>query len=290
MRFGIGDAATVCEIGDGWREIEGMMPDSMISPLAIQDGSDMPVGVLCGYRAIHTRRGGTRAGRTAQAAERARQGSASVFARTSTICPAGRRSGVVPCAAQSRPPVSRPHGARPRQPRRRESASRDRTAAGAQRARQPLPDEEARTALAGLGQEMRAAGLPRGCRIEEGKTPISADCAGLGRGRGCACPGWRREGGRGRGPKGAPRRLAAGADPTARVYRTRGPRTRGLARALGRRVRKVGAGAGAAPPTAAVGQGAGAGAAPPTAAVGQGAGAGAAASRDRAGRRRPSRA
>ncbi len=159
-----------------------MMPDSMSSPLAIQDGSDMPAGVLCGYRAIHTRRGGTRAGRTAQAAERARQGSASVFARTSTICPAGRRSGVVPCAAQSRPPVSRPHGARPRQPRRRESTSRDRTAAGAQRARQPLPDEEARTALAGLGQEMRAAGLPRGCRIEEGKTPISADCAGLGRG------------------------------------------------------------------------------------------------------------
>ena len=63
------DAAMVCEIGDRGREIEDMMPDRMISPLAIQDGSDMPADVLCGYRAIYTRRGEPRAGRTAQAAE-----------------------------------------------------------------------------------------------------------------------------------------------------------------------------------------------------------------------------
>ena len=166
------DAAMVCEIGDRGREIEDVMPDRMISPLAIQNGSDMPAGVLCGARQS------TREGANRGQAERPRRQSecggvlrASLREPPQSDWPEGGPA-VVPCAAQSRPPVRRLHGARPRQPRRRESASRERTAAGARRARQSLPDKEARTALTGSGQEMRAAGLPRGCRLEGVELPF----------------------------------------------------------------------------------------------------------------------
>lgn len=50
------DAAMVCEIGDRGREIEDIVQDRMISPLAIQDGSDMPTDILRGYKAIYMRK------------------------------------------------------------------------------------------------------------------------------------------------------------------------------------------------------------------------------------------
>ena len=50
------DAATVCKVGDRGREIEDVVPDRMISPLAVQDGSDMPAGILCGCKEIYTRK------------------------------------------------------------------------------------------------------------------------------------------------------------------------------------------------------------------------------------------
>ena len=42
-------------IGDGGRAIEDEMPDRMISPLAIDDGPDLPDGILAGSKAVYER-------------------------------------------------------------------------------------------------------------------------------------------------------------------------------------------------------------------------------------------
>ena len=52
------DSAMVREIGNRWTEIEHEMPDRMISPLAIQDGPDLPEGILAGCRHVYTRETG----------------------------------------------------------------------------------------------------------------------------------------------------------------------------------------------------------------------------------------
>ena len=51
------DLEILCEIGEKGRGIEDEMPDRMISPLAIQDGYDLPEGILFG-RQGHLRKGG----------------------------------------------------------------------------------------------------------------------------------------------------------------------------------------------------------------------------------------
>lgn len=43
------------EIGSRGREVGREMRDRMITPLAIQDGPDLPKGVLVGYRSIYRR-------------------------------------------------------------------------------------------------------------------------------------------------------------------------------------------------------------------------------------------
>ena len=49
------DAEIVRGIGDGGRAIEDEMPDRMISPLAIQDGDDLPEGILADSKVIYER-------------------------------------------------------------------------------------------------------------------------------------------------------------------------------------------------------------------------------------------
>ena len=49
------DSAMVCEIGDRGTEIEDEIPDRMISPLAIQDGPDLPEGILGGRKTVYVR-------------------------------------------------------------------------------------------------------------------------------------------------------------------------------------------------------------------------------------------
>lgn len=52
------DSAMVREIGNRGTEIEHEIPDRMISPLAIQDGPDLPEGILAGCKPVYTRETG----------------------------------------------------------------------------------------------------------------------------------------------------------------------------------------------------------------------------------------
>ena len=52
------DSAMVREIGNKGTEIEQEIPDRMISPLAIQDGPDLPEGILAGCKHVYTRETG----------------------------------------------------------------------------------------------------------------------------------------------------------------------------------------------------------------------------------------
>lgn len=49
---------TIDELTSKGIEIEDEIPDRMISPLAIQDGPDMPDGILGGYKTIYVRETG----------------------------------------------------------------------------------------------------------------------------------------------------------------------------------------------------------------------------------------
>ena len=49
------DLEILCGIGDRGREIEDELPDRMIVPLAIQDGDDLPEGILIGSKVIYER-------------------------------------------------------------------------------------------------------------------------------------------------------------------------------------------------------------------------------------------
>ena len=42
-------------IGDGGTAIEHEMPNRMFSPLSIQDGDDLPVGILAGSKVVYER-------------------------------------------------------------------------------------------------------------------------------------------------------------------------------------------------------------------------------------------
>ena len=46
---------TIREIGDKGREIEDEMPDRMITALEINDGPDLPEGILAGSKVVYTR-------------------------------------------------------------------------------------------------------------------------------------------------------------------------------------------------------------------------------------------
>ena len=50
------DLEILCGIGDGGREIEEVVHDRMISPLAIQGGADLPDGILLGRKVIYERK------------------------------------------------------------------------------------------------------------------------------------------------------------------------------------------------------------------------------------------
>ena len=52
------DLEILCGIGDKGREIEDELPDLMITPLAIQDGDDLPEGILHGTKVIYEREAG----------------------------------------------------------------------------------------------------------------------------------------------------------------------------------------------------------------------------------------
>ena len=49
------DLEILCGIGDRGIEIEDELPDRMIVPLAIQDGDDLPEGILIGSKVIYER-------------------------------------------------------------------------------------------------------------------------------------------------------------------------------------------------------------------------------------------
>ena len=49
------DLEILCGIGDGGIAIEDELPDRMITPLAIQDGDDLPEGILIGRKVIYER-------------------------------------------------------------------------------------------------------------------------------------------------------------------------------------------------------------------------------------------
>ena len=49
------DLEILCGIGDRGIEIEDELPDLMIVPLAIQDGDDLPDGILVGTKVIYER-------------------------------------------------------------------------------------------------------------------------------------------------------------------------------------------------------------------------------------------
>lgn len=52
------DSAMVLELTRKGIKIEHEMPDRIISPLAIQDGPDLPEGILAGCRAVYARDAG----------------------------------------------------------------------------------------------------------------------------------------------------------------------------------------------------------------------------------------
>ena len=52
------DSAMVLELTRKGIKFEHEMPDRMISPLAIQDGPDLPEGILAGCRAVYARDAG----------------------------------------------------------------------------------------------------------------------------------------------------------------------------------------------------------------------------------------
>ena len=49
------DLEILCGIVDRGIEIEDELPDRMIAPLAIQDGDDLPEGILIGSKVIYER-------------------------------------------------------------------------------------------------------------------------------------------------------------------------------------------------------------------------------------------
>ena len=57
------DLEILCGIGDKGMEIEDEMPERMISPLAIQDGDDLPEGIFAGSKVIYEREAGQRSRR-----------------------------------------------------------------------------------------------------------------------------------------------------------------------------------------------------------------------------------